>query len=569
MTVRELTSYLQQLDGLSGRIEITKILSELYKELSPDEAKAATYLLIGSLGPRFEGVVFHFAENMMIVALATAAGMSVDEVKSEFKQNGDLGVTAGKLLKHAKKDDLSVTELYQSFLAIAKDEGKESVERKIQATSALLKNLSNESAKYVVRMILGNLRLGFSDKTIIDGLSWMEFGDKSASKALTKAYEVVSDIGELARKVKKMGSKKASVDITPVIGIPVMPMLAARLKSPADMIKKMEEVAIEPKFDGLRVQIHFSKSKKIVKAFTRNLNDISEMFPELTELASHINADEIILDSEAVGMDPDQLKIADFQTTMQRRRKHDISEMQSKIPLTFQVFDILFKDGEGYMHESYTTRRELLAKTVKEKGLLKVDEYTITTDPDVITEKHHELREMGLEGIIVKKIDSEYIPGRLGYRWVKMKEAEAATGKLSDTVDAVIMGYTQGQGKRASFGIGQFLVGVVSKDQILTISKVGTGLSDDQFKELSARLHLIKVDTMPAQYEVHKNLTPDFWVKPEVVVELAADDLTVSPNHTAGYALRFPRLVKFRDDKSPKQATTVAEIKKLFDLQKK
>jgi DNA ligase 1 len=168
---------------------------------------------------------------------------------------------------------------------------------------------------------------------------------------------------------------------------------------------------------------------------------------------------------------------------------------------------------------------------------------------------------------MVKRYDSAYVPGRTGWRWVKMKEAEEALGKLSDTVDCVVMGYTAGRGKRASFGLGQFLVGVKDGEKIKTVTKVGTGLTDEQFRELKKRLLGSELTEMPKEYEVHKLLEPDFWVNPEVVVEIAADDITKSPTHTAGLALRFPRLVKFRDDKSPDQATTVEEVKKLFKLQ--
>jgi DNA ligase-1 len=149
-----------------------------------------------------------------------------------------------------------------------------------------------------------------------------------------------------------------------------------------------------------------------------------------------------------------------------------------------------------------------------------------------------------------------------------MKEEEESVGKLSDTIDCVIMGYTSGQGKRASFGIGQFLVGIKEGDSIKTLTKVGTGLTDDQFKELALRLKPLVVSEKPKEYEVHADLAPDYWVKPEVVVELAGDDLTISPKHTAGYALRFPRLVTFRDDKDVSGITTHKELKKIFELQK-
>ena len=175
-----------------------------------------------------------------------------------------------------------------------------------------------------------------------------------------------------------------------------------------------------------------------------------------------------------------------------------------------------------------------------------------------------------MEGVIVKKYDTAYIPGRTGWRWVKMKEEEAASGKLADTIDCVVMGYSAGRGKRVSFGLGQFLVGVLDPPaggMIKTVTKVGTGLTDEQFRELKKRLSGLEVKDKPKEYaDVSKLLQPDFWVEPSLVVEIAADEITKSPNHSAGLALRFPRLVRFRDDKSPDQATTVAEVKKLYEM---
>ncbi|MBI4157368.1 DNA ligase, partial [Candidatus Woesebacteria bacterium] len=219
------------------------------------------------------------------------------------------------------------------------------------------------------------------------------------------------------------------------------------------------------------------------------------------------------------------------------------------------------------MDKPYTERRKELERAVKEGKLFRVVEHEITTDAKRITELNKKRRGEGLEGIMVKKVSGAYVPGRTGWRWVKMKEAEESAAKLADTVDAIIMGFTAGKGKRAGFGIGQFLVGVKDRDRVKTISKVGTGLTDEQFRELKVRLSEIKTKEKPKEYEVNKLLNPDFWVEPRVVVEIAADEITKSPSHTSGLALRFPRLVGFRDDKSPEEATTVLEIKKLSKLQ--
>lgn len=572
MKFSQLALYLEKLEKTSSRLEITKILAELFKKSDPGEIDKTTYLVLGSLAPNYKGIVFNLAEKLMIGVLSRAYGLDKKEVNGMFKIEGDLGNLAAKLaltaVNGSRDSKYSVTQVYEILYGIALDDGEGSVERKLIKTSDLLKQVDPKSARYIARIPVGKLRLGFSDKTILDALSWMESGSKSEKPMLEKAFQVVPDVGMLASEVKKYGVEKAVKNIKPIVGVPVLPMLAQRLKSPVDMIEKMGKVFVEPKFDGLRVLIHFKRGK-FVKAFTRNLNDVTQMFPELLSVGDFLKCDEAILDTEAVGMDPQMKRLLDFQTTMKRRRVHDIASTSQKIPLGFQAFDIILCDNESLMDSPYFERRKKLENIVKPGNkLLVVDKTLLTTDPEDINREYRKHIENGLEGVIVKKYDANYVPGRTGWRWVKMKQEEAAEGKLSDTLDCVVMGYTVGKGKRATFGLGQFLVGITDKDQILTLTKVGTGLSDEEFKSYRKLLENETVKEKPVQYKIHKNYTPDFWVNPKLIVELAGDDLTESPIHTSGYALRFPRLVKFRDDKGLSEATTLSEIKTLFKLQK-
>lgn len=579
MKFKVLSQYLQKLEKTDSRNEMTVVLADLFSKAKADEIDKVCYLTLGYLAPAYRSIVFNLAERMMIQVIAKAYGKKLEEVRSKYKAIGDLGEVAStfaqnqksKIKKNNRSEDrqnLSVEGVYEEMVKVAKEEGEGSVERKIERMAKLLGKLDPLSAKFVARIPVGRLRLGFSDKTIIDALSWMEKGDKSGRKDLEKAYQVLPDVGLLAREVKKKGIEKATKDAKPALGVPIEAMLAQRLKSPTEMIKKMEKVAVEPKLDGLRVQIHFKSGKDgFVKAFTRNLNEITQMFPELNEFEKNVRAKEAIFDTEAIGVDEKTAKMANFQTTMTRRRKHEIEERAKSLPIVFYVFDIVYKDGKNLMDEEYLRRREVLAKTVSEGRLLKLTDFEVTSDPKEIERLEEEKVDEGLEGIIVKKIASRYVPGRTGWRWVKMKETEMQAGKLADTVDVVVVGYTRGRGKRAKFGMGQFLAGVVDGETIKTVTKVGTGLTDEEFTEMAKRLKKIEVKDKPKQYEVHKDLEPDFWVSPEVVVELAADEVTKSPKHTSGYALRFPRLVKFRDDKSAMKATSVSEVKKLFKLQ--
>ena len=559
MLFSQLAQYLEKLEKTSSRLEITAILRQLFENTSEQEIDKVVYLSLGVLAPNYEGVILNLAEKMMIKAMGLAYNINSQKVLEKYKKLGDLGNVAENLspfTDHLRLPDgqgslITVNDVYQNLLNIAKTSGEGSTDQKITTMANLLKNLDSLSARFVARIPVGRLRLGFSEKTVLDALGVNE-----------STYNIRPDIGYIAKLAK---SKKLNT-VSPKLGVPVVPMLAARLNSPTEMIKKMGEVSVEPKFDGLRIFIHYQKPS-FLKIFTRNMNYLDEnIFPELKDIGQYIKADNVILDTEAVGLDPKRQFFVDFQTTMNRRRKHNIDKSTSDTPLQFQVFDILFVDDKSLLQEPYRARRQMLKSQITNSKLLRVDENTITKDPEVIRRLHQKYLKMGLEGVIVKKVDGKYISGRTGWNWVKMKEVEGARGKLVDTVDLVIMGYTQGKGKRVGFGVGQFLAGVKDKDNFKTVTKVGTGLTDEQFRDLRKRLEKAKTKDKPKEYEVHKDLTPDYWVYPQIVVELAADEITVSPKHTARFALRFPRLVKFRDDKSFSQITTFDELKNLWKL---
>src|SRR5581483_6533742 len=504
MRFGELSKIFLELERTTSRLKITEILSGLFGETKEEEIDKVIYLSLGILAPSYKGIVFNLADQMMLKAISKAYGFEIEKTKALYKRLGDLGLVAQGLASKSnvmKNKDLSVGDVYEKLLEAAKEGGGGSQERRVDKIVELLRSVDPLSARFIARIPVGKLRLGFSDKTVIDALAIAKFGNKSEKTKLQRAYEVMPDIGEIA--------KRLPTQPKPVIGIPVYPMLAQRLNSPSEMIEKMGVVAVEPKFDGLRVQIHFKKGEE-PHAFTRNLHDISYVFPELKNLGKFINADEVILDSEGIGIDEKTKKILDFQTIMTRRRKHGVEETAKSIPANFYCFDILYKDGESLMDKTYLERRKILKDTVKNGPLLKVDEAVITKDPEDIGRLYEKKIKEGLEGIMVKKASSEYVPGRTGWRWVKMKQAETAEGKLSDTVDCIVMGYTKGKGKRASFGIGQFLVGIKDGEKVKTVTKVGTGLTDEQFKELNARLKKIVVKEKPKEYEVSKILEPDY-----------------------------------------------------------
>ncbi len=398
-------------------------------------------------------------------------------------------------------------------------------------------------------------------------------GQKWEISQIEDTYQLKNDIGKLATAYLTEGKEGLShFDIE--LGIPLQPALCQRLKSADEMIEKMGKVMVEPKYDGTRVQIHINgqsqKEKKggvewLVRTFSRSMEESSSQFPELANAVLSFGIHDIILDCEAVGYDPKTGKLLPFQETIQRKRKHDVDLFAASIPLRFFVFDVIYLDGKSLLKMPLSQRKKILAtllENASESFIL--SPFLITESAQELREYHKEQLDKGLEGAVIKQYESVYQPGRRGWSWVKFKEEEGTAAKLSDTIDSVVMGYWYGKGKRNQFGVGAFLIGVRGKEeQILTLSKVGTGLSDDQWRELKTRCETVLSIKIPKSYNVPKSLIPDVWVDPTIVVEVAGDELTVSPTHSAGVAIRFPRLIRFRDDKNASQITTVEELQSI------
>jgi len=550
------SKYLERLEKTASRLEITAILKELFKETSKDEIKEVVYLSLGILAPNYESILLNLAEKMVARSISIAYNKDLEKVTKLYKKVGDLGVVAEQLSQSTVHgSQLTVSEVFQKLLVIAKDGGEGSQDRKVEKMSELLKSLDSLSVCYVARIPVGKLRLGFSEKTILEALDAGE-----------EAYNIHPDIGYIA----ELAISHKLYAVSPKIGVPVVPMLCARLNSTTEMIKKMGEVSVEPKFDGLRIFIHFRRSDSFIRIFTRNMNAIDiNTFPELLEVEKFIKADEVILDTEAVGLDPKRQMFVDFQKTVSRRRKHEIEKNSAEIPLQFQIFDMLLLDGKSLIHEPYTKRREILEKVITSGELLRVDENTITTDPEIIKKLHEKYLKMGLEGVVVKKANGKYVSGRTGWNWVKMKEEEGQEGRLSDTLDCIVMGYFVGKGKRAQFGLGKILVGIKDGDTIRTLTKVGTGLTEAMLVELKKRLDKLSLPLRgkPKEYETQKDLIPDVWANPSLVVEVTADSISKSTKHSLGLSLRFPRFLKIREDKGVNEATTLEELKNIAKLQ--
>jgi DNA ligase 1 len=580
MTFRTLAQYFQRLEQTASRNSMTEILAQLLEKASVDEIDKIAYLTQGRVAPLYQPLEFGMADRTMIQVIARAFGLQASVVNKQFGILGDLGVVGEKMetgnprLFGNEKQDLSVTEVYNELLRLAKTSGGGSVETKVNILAELIQNLDPLSVRYVIRIPLAKLRLGFSDMTVLDALSWMLGKTKEHRIEIERAFNVRPDLGFIAKVVKDRGLKGLK-DVQPEVGVPIVMARAERLSSAEGIIKQIGKCAVEGKFDGFRVAVH--KKGNIVRMFSRNMEETTAMFPDLVAaVLKQIKAKDVIFEGEAIGYNPQTGEFLPFQETVQRKRKYDIEKTALEVPLRLMCFDCLYVDGKNLIKEPFLERRKQLEKIIGDGGILVLSEIKIIDNPKELEILFQDKISRGLEGVMCKKLDGEYQAGARGWNWIKLKRSYQ--GKLDDEIDAVVMGYDYGQGKRSGFGIGDFLIGVYDPktDTFKTMAKIGTGLTDDEWRQMQIKSEKLKVKDKPIRYDVDKAMTCNVWVQPEMVVVIRADEISRSLVHTAGrtekepgYALRFPRLVDYRDDKLPEDATCIKEVEEMYNLQRK
>jgi DNA ligase-1 len=588
MHIQLFAEYLTRLDQTTKRLEITDILAYLIQEVEQDEVENAINLTLGQLYAPFKDLTFNVADKMMIRALEDFDTTNSD-IAATYRKLGDLGDTASTL-SYKKTSNLTINQVHKLLAEIALLEGSGSQEKKIVKLVELFKELDNTSLKYVVRIVLGTTRLGFTATTIVDALSYVLGGNKDHSDSIEKVYNIHPDIALIAKQIK-IGGLQGLETIHIETGVPILSEKPQRVASPDEVIEKMasKEIWIEYKLDGTRVQIHFDKNKSagsdteslfeddihyFVGSYTRNLDDSTNQFPDVIEgVKKQIKATSVILDGEAIGYDKATGKFLDFQTTIKRKRKHGVSDSLTQIPLKYFVFDILYLDGKSLIDLPLRERKQILKDILLEGDVVEFSPYVETHESKVVRTAFEEAKTKGLEGLVIKNPDKGYEAGARSFTWVKLKriDEEGYSQGAADSVDCVVMGYYTGKGIRTQFGMGAFLAGVYDEEALTfkSVTKVGTGMKEVDLQEIKKMCDKYISKDKPSEYSVDKDLYPDVWVKPRIVVELRADEITISPKHTASFALRFPRLIRIRMDKTAEQATNIKELKDLFLLQRK
>ena len=581
MEFANLARTFEELERTSSRLTLIELVTQLFRSIErPEEIQEVCYLMQGRVAPFYEALEMGMADKSVMKSIALASHTTPEQIAAQYAKLGDLGLVA----EHVKREtqhtptDLSVEEVFERLRAIAQTSGKGAVEQKSAKLADLLTQVDSVSAKYVVRILLGKLRTGIGDATVLEALARVRWNNAKKRKLLEGAYHKVSDLGLIARTLWEHPEEDAERAIAAMdiqVSKPVHSQLAERLPSSEAIIAKMGTVVAQYKYDGLRAQIH--KYGEHVTIFSRNLEDQSHMFPELIEgTRKQIRAEQVILDAEALAYNVTSEEFLPFQETTRRRRKHGIEAMAEQIPLKAFVFDILYKDGVSLLDTPLVERLKILEQTMRPADeTLMLTASHVVQDANELTLLFDEAISKGLEGLVLKRLESHYEAGARNFNWVKLKRHSA--GALNDTIDCVLLGYLFGRGKRAALGAGSLLVGLYDpeRDLFVTVTKIGTGLSDEQWRSIRERTQGLEVDHRPAR--VSSLIEPSVWVEPQLVLEVLADEITRSPIHTAGkvgaepgYALRFPRLVSFREaDKKPEDATTVHELIELYESQGK
>lgn len=578
MKFSQVAQLFEKMEMLSSRLEKTQLLANILRDMSPEQARMVTYLSMGDLYSSYENIQFNIADKGLIEIIASLIGKTAAQVEQQYKVAGDLGDVVQSDWKGLDQG-LSITQVYDHLLTTARLSGNGSTELKLKNLVALLEQLDDLSAKYVIRIITKSLRLGFSDMTLIDAFSWMEIGNKSLQDPIEYAYNVCADLGLVIYILKTQGIAGIR-KMTPQVGIPIRPAAAERLATPQEVIDKLGTCVAQPKLDGFRLQIHLDKRgpEPIVKFYSRNLIDMSAMFPDVVQDVIKLPVQSLICEGEAIGYHLETETFLQFQETVRRKRKHNIEQASQDIPLRVYLFDLLFLNGQSMLESTHEQRRIALGEVVaavQNSDVFLIDEKVVSTAKE-LDDYFLQTIGAGLEGLVIKKQDAVYQPGKRNFNWIKLKRRTGQ--KLGDTIDVVVLGYYVGQGRRAGLGIGAFLVGVYNKEQdcFESVAKVGTGMTDLEFVDLKMRCDVVVVASKMANVHVAKNLYPDVWVYPSITCEIRADDITQSPLHTAGktasslgFALRFPRFVKYRIDKSASDITTSTELAHLFEIQYK
>ena len=575
-----LSDSLEKMELTTKRLELTAILVELLKKTPIETISKVIYLMQGKIRPNFEGVELGIAEKLVIRAISKSSGITIKKIEDAYNDDGDLGKTGSNVLKQKTQttfsaETITLERVYDTLLKISKLEGKGSQDMKMKYISSLLNDATPIESKFVLKILLGTLRLGIAENTVMDALA-IAFTDKKENRELVEnAYNVSSDLGKVSEVLATDGINGILKFNTSLFS-PIRPMLADRVKSEQEAIKKIEsKLAAEYKLDGERAQIH-KKNEKII-IFSRSLENITKYYPDVVEkISKSINATEGIFEAEIVAVNENSGNFLPFQELMHRRRKYKLEKAVSDYPITVNFFDLLFYNGIDFLEKPYDERRKTLENIIKENNFAKLVPMSIVKNDGDISEMLENSINSGCEGLMLKVLNAPYRAGARGNNWLKLKREYQ--NELGDSVALVVVGAFFGRGRRTG-KYGTLLLSSYEpeSDTFPTICKVGTGFTDENLDQLYQILSNKVI--LKKKPRVESSMEADIWFEPELVLEIVASEITLSPIHKTcldmirkdtGFALRFPKFTgKIRNEKAAEDSSVSEEVLALYKSQKK
>jgi len=549
---RSLAELCEKLSGTTKRTLMVDYVADFLKQLQPEEVEPAVSMTLGRPIPKWDQRVLEVSWATLSGIIKRLTNFEWKDFQEAFSKTGDIG-DATKIVFEASKirrqatlfeKPLTVLEVRHTFENIAQVAGFGSRERKERLVETLLGEATPLEAKYVVKILIGEMRTGFHE-----GL--MELAVSKAFdvplETIQTASMLTGDIGEVAAIAKTRG-KEGILRLEFKVFHPIKPMMAQTAENVNEALKEAEgEMAFEYKLDGARIQIH--KSNNNVRIFSRRLTDVTDSLPEVVQLVKdEVKAPEVILDGEVIAVGEGKSPLL-FQHIMRRfRRVHGIEEITKQIPVELQLFDVIYLNGQSLIDLPYTERRKKLAEIV---GRIPLTNQIITGDPDKAEQFLEEALGKGHEGLVVKKLDSPYTPGIRGKRWFKIKQT-------LEPLDLVIVAAEWGYGRRHNWLSDYYLAARDTETgRFMIVGKTFKGLTDQEIIEITRRLK-----ELTTREEPHRVV-----VVPKIVVEVAYNELQESSKYECGMALRFARITRIRDDKTPEEADTIQKVKEIYERQ--
>ena len=549
LTFREFAEFCSSIEKISSTLEMTAKIAGFLKRIDDDEdLRDIVLFLTGKIYPPWDERELGVGIGLVYEALKLATGVERSKIENLLRETGDLGKTAELLVRKRKQltlfqEELTIKKIREVFDTMSALTGEGSQKRKIRLLADLYVSSTPIEARYLTRLVLGEMRLGVGEGIIRDAIA-KAWG--VSSELVERAYMITNDFGRIAVVVKDEG-KEGLEKLKIQLHVPVKMMLAQVAESVDSAVKEMGKVAVEWKFDGTRVQIHWGNGK--VTIFSRRLENVTKALPDVVEEVKKAVREGVILDGEAVAIKDG--KPMPFQHILRRfRRKYEIGKMLEKIPIKVYVFDILFADGEETIDLPLSERRALLESVVGKSGKILLAEQKITDRVENIEDIYHQALNAGHEGVMMKNPKSPYIPGKRGKHWLKLKP-------VMENLDLVVVGGEWGEGKRSHVISSYELACIDEQGRLLRIGKVATGFTDEELEELTELFKPL------VEYQEGKKIK----IRPYYVFEVAYQEIQKSPKYESGYALRFPRFVRLRDDKSVDEADTIERVARLYEAQ--